>query len=349
MKKKRIVVKLGSSIIAPGGRIDKKFLKDISRQICRLMDNKVEVCLVSSGAIVAGMSNLGWGALPRKLSLLQASASVGQGDLINIYSSRFKKYGRLCGLILLTWDDFQRRERYINAKQTFNALFEQGVIPVVNENDTISTEEIRFGDNDELSAMVAGLIDADKLILLSDVEGFYFQGKLLDTVTSFSDGLFKEVKKKKLSFTRGGMDSKLKAVDKAVSCGIKAIIANGRNKDILLRMVLRKEKIGTLFVPKEKLPAKKRWIAYSRKAKGSLYVDRGAEKALLERLSSLLSQGIIKVEGDFLKNDTVTIFNDKNSILGWGLVSYESGFLKKNRGKKLSSEVIHRNHLVLRK
>jgi len=347
MKKKRVVVKIGSSVLASGRKIDEKFLGKIVRQVVKLVNSGVEVCLVSSGAILAGFSELKIEKIPSQVNKLQAIASVGQVILMDIYHRLFKKHKKFSAQVLLTWDDFQDRRRYINAKNTFSTLLTQGIIPIVNENDTVSIEEIKFGDNDRLSALVAGLIDADLLIILSDVEGFYFKGELLSEVRGVKPEFFEEVKKKSLSFTKGGMASKLEAVQLAVTFGIKAIITGGRREDILLDIVLKKKDRGTVFLPERGVSARKRWIAYSRKPKGELIIDKGAERALIEKGSSLLSQGIAEVRGNFLKKDTVQILNEQGKILGWGLVNYDSQELIANKGKRLNSEVVHRDNLVI--
>ena len=184
MKKKRVVVKIGSSVMTSSGKIDERFLQNIALQISNLHESKIEVCIVSSGAIVAGMHKLALNKVPNQINKLQAIASIGQTALMDIYNSLFRKYKKVCGQILLTWDDFQYRSRYINAKNTFLSLFKEGVIPIVNENDTVSIDEIKFGDNDKLSALVSGLIDAEMLILLSNVEGLLdYDGRLVDVIT----------------------------------------------------------------------------------------------------------------------------------------------------------------------
>jgi len=349
MKKKRIVVKIGSSVIASKEEVDKKFLGRIVHQVSKLREKNIDVCIVSSGAIIAGMSKMGLSRLPAHINKLQAIASIGQVALMDIYNSLFKKYKKICGQILLTRDDFHDRFRYNNARSTFLALFKEGVIPIVNENDTVSTDEIKFGDNDKLSSLVAGLIDAEMLLLLSDVEGFEDDRGVVGEIEELKDEHGKAVRKKKLAYTKGGMFSKLEAADIATTLGIRAVIANGRRKDVIKKIVIEKSNIGTHFLPRPRLAGKKRWIAFSRKPKGRIIVDSGAEKALVEKASSLLSRGIRAVEGDFVKGDTVYVVSEKKMILGRGLVNYGSDELKKNIGQRLPSEVIHRDHLVIKK
>ncbi len=348
MKEKRIVIKIGSSILASKRTgIDERFLDRVVSQVAKLSDSGINVCLVSSGAILAGLSILKQEKIPSKVSKLQAIASVGQAVLMNVYNNLFKKYKKISAQVLLTWDDFQDRKRYINAKNTLFTLLKEGVIPVVNENDTVSTEEIKFGDNDRLSALVAGLVDAEVLLILSDIEGFYFKGRLLKRAEGVSPDFFKEAKGKKFSFTKGGMFSKLEAAQLANTFGIKTIIANGKRQNLLIEAILERKELGTTFLPSSRVSARKRWIAYSRKPKGEIIIDKGAEKALIEKNSSLLSQGIKEVKGNFLKKDTVQILNEEGKILGWGLVNYDSQELALNKGKKLPLEVIHRDNLVI--
>ena len=351
MKKRRVVVKIGSSVMTSKGRIDERFLEDIVRQVSHLCRKNVDVCIVSSGAIVAGMSMLGLDKIPAKIERLQAIASIGQAALINIYNNHFKKYKKVCGQILLTWDDFQHRERYNNAKNTLLALFSDGVVPVVNENDTVSTEEIKFGDNDELSALVAGMIDAEMLLLLSDVEGLGdADGRIIQLILKLDETHCQAVRKKGKAHTRGGMLSKLKAADLAATVGIKTVITHGRKEDIITKLVLEGSGIGTHFQPRGRISGKKKWIAFSRKSKGCITVDKGAATALEERNSSLLSKGIKDVRGDFIKGDTVSIRSEEaNIVIGRGMVNYDSEYLKNNLGQKLPQEVIHRDHLVIEK
>lgn len=349
MKKKRVVVKIGSSILSAKGLLDEKFFDSIASQVSKLDKKNIEVCIVSSGAILAGISILGLSKVPQKINQLQAIASIGQGLLMNTYTRLFKKYKKLCAQVLLTWDDFQHRGRYLNAKHTLVALFERGVVPVVNENDTVSVDEIKFGDNDKLSALVAGLIDADVLLMLSDVEGFDYQGNIMAEITELEHRHLKAARKKHTLHTKGGMLSKLVAADLAATFGIKTVIANGRKKDIIKKIVLDNADVGTCFLPKRRLAGKKRWLAFSRKSKGALIVDKGAEKALVEKYSSLLSRGIKAIEGDFVRGDTVDIISENNIILGRGLVNYNSEYLRKNVSTKLPCEVIHRDHLVITK
>jgi glutamate 5-kinase len=351
MNKRRVVVKIGSSVMTKGGYIDEQLLKDTVRQVSGLCKKNIDVCIVSSGAIVAGMSMMGLSKMPSKINKLQAIASIGQAALMNIYNKHFKNYKKVCGQILLTWDDFQHRERYNNAKNTLLALFSDGVVPVVNENDTVSTEEIKFGDNDELSALVAGMIDAEMLLLLSDVEGLGdADGRIIQLIPKLDEGHCRAVRKKGKAHTRGGMLSKLKAADLAATVGVKTVITDGRQKDIIKKLVLEGSDIGTHFQPRGRISAKKKWIAFSRKSKGCITVDKGAATALEERNSSLLSKGIKEVSGDFVKGDTVSIRSEEaNIIIGRGMVNYDSEFLKKSLGQKLSQEVIHRDHLVIEK
>jgi len=304
-KVRRIVIKIGSSVIATYRmKPQKARLRSLVDQISKVRKRGIEVVLVSSGAIVLGMGELRSKLRPSELSELQACAAIGQGILMRTYSDFFKKNKIACAQVLLTWDDFDNRKRYNNARNTLNAILECGAVPVVNENDTISTEEIKFGDNDRLSALVAALINADLLLMLSDVEGLYNlkNGKKelfqeIKDITKEIEGIALDTTKKQIS--KGGMAAKLDAVNIATYANIPCIVANGETPDVLLR-VLQNERIGTFFMEKgEKSIARKHWISFGAKPKGKLVVDDGAKEALLSRGKSLLLPGVVSWEGHF--------------------------------------------------
>ena len=352
-KIKRIVVKVGSSILTSSKRgIDKNRLKNIVDQISKLTTSGIEVVLVSSGAIASGMSALKISSRPGKLPHLQAIAAIGQSLLMQAYNELFKKNSQICAQVLLTREDFSERQRYINARNTIYTLLEHKVIPIINENDTISTDEIKFGDNDCLSALTANLIAADLLILLSDVDGLY-RGKgsqrhvvsLVDKIDGKIKELATDTAKKNISV--GGMISKLEAAKIAADSGIPCLITNGKTKDILLKSLMGKE-IGTLFIPQStRLEAKKRWIAYSAKSQGKIVIDNGAKEALVKKGKSLLCPGIIGLEGTFRSGDIVIIIDSKGKMIAKGLSNYSKEELSKVKGKKISREVVHRNDLVI--
>lgn len=345
---KRVVVKLGSSQIADGTMQPKMAqLRALAEQIKELERRNIEVVLVSSGAIVLGMGELAEKKRPTHLSQLQARAAIGQTVLMHTYRELFKKVGLKCAQLLLTWDDFANRQRYLNARQTLNAILDQGVVPVINENDTISTEEIKFGDNDKLSALVASLIDADLLVILSDVEGLYDQNKKV----------FEEIKEitpqiqsvvggtKNVHVARGGMVTKIEAIEIATQAKIPCVITAGETENVLVRLV-DGERLGTLFVEKEKkILAHLHWIAFGSRPKGILYVDEGAQKALLNG-KSLLLPGVKRVEGTFKKDDVVFISDMSGKPFARGVINYSIGDLHTIEDKKGKQEVIHRDHLI---
>lgn len=327
-------------------------LRSLVEQIIAVRAKGVDVVLVSSGAIVLGMGELGQKYRPNDLASLQASSAVGQTVLMNKYNQLFKSYQARCAQVLLTWDDFDNRLRYNNARNTFKAMFEMGIVPVVNENDTISTEEIKFGDNDKLSALVASLIEADLLLILSDVEGLYDlnsgKKKVFDEIREITreiEGIAGGTTKKQMS--KGGMSAKLAAVKIASHAKIPCVIAHGESEDVLLR-VIRGERIGTLFVEKEeKLLARKHWISFGAKPKGELVVDDGAKKALLKGGNSLLLVGVQKWSGHFKKDDVVVVKGLDKHEIARGIINYSTADLNAAGEKKGRQEVVHVDDLVL--
>ncbi len=350
---KRIVIKLGSSQIADTSlKVRTSNLSSLTNQISAIQSKGIDVVLVSSGAIALGMGELGERVRPKDLAALQARAAIGQNALMRLYSDLFKKNKKNCAQILLTWDDFDDRARYVNARNTLDAILKKDAIPVINENDTISTEEIKFGDNDKLSALVAGLVHADLLIILSDVEGFYQeengQKKYFEEIKEIT----KEIEAlaggaKNANISRGGMAAKLQAIKIATHANIPCVIAHGEGDKVLLR-ILDQEKVGTLFVEKEdKLLARQHWIAFSAKPKGKLIVDDGAKEALLKGGKSLLLPGIVRFDGHFRVDDVVSICDQKNNEFARGIINYSVSDLHKIEDKKGKEEVVHRDNLVL--
>ncbi len=350
---KRIVVKVGSSVIATYAMKPRTaHLASLAKQIASLQRAGVEVVLVSSGAIVLGMGELGQKKRPTDLASLQALAAIGQAALMNKYIHLFSENKTKCAQVLLTWEDFNSRVRYNNARNTFQAILQRHVVPVVNENDTIATDEIKFGDNDKLSALVACLVQADLLLILSDVEGLF----------NFKDGkkeLFQEIREitgdiesvaggtDKKHMSRGGMTAKLQAIKMATHANIPCVIANGESEDVLLR-VLKGERIGTFFVEKEgKRLAKSHWISFGAQPKGVLTVDDGAREALLKGGRSLLLPGIVSWKGNFSADDVVVVFDKNDQEIARGLVNYSAADLAKIEEKKGKPEVIHCDNLVL--
>ena len=350
---KRVVVKVGSSVIATYKMKPKAAqLRCLAEQICSLNKKGVEVVLVSSGAIVLGMGELNQKKRPSDLASVQVLAAIGQTVLMRKYNDFFKKNGSKCAQVLLTWDDFDDRRRFNNARNTLKAMLGMGIIPIVNENDTVSTDEIKFGDNDRLSALVASLVQADLLVMLSDVEGLY-------NLNSKENKIFKEIKEitseiesiasgtGKKHISKGGMITKLDAIKIATQANIPCIIANGETQNVLLR-ILNGENIGTFFLEKkEKLLARKHWISFGVTPKGVLIVDDGAKDALLKGGRSLLLPGIMSWEGHFKKNDVVVIQDKLKNEIARGIISYSTTDLQSIKDKKGKLEAVHRDNLVL--
>jgi len=351
-KIKRVVIKVGSSLIATHQMIPSvDRLKGLVKEISWLLDNGYEAVLVSSGAIVLGMGELKKRTRSSDLARIQATAAVGQTKLMNMYNEYFGGCQKLCAQMLLTWDDFDNRTRFNNASNTFKALLSMGIVPVVNENDTISTDEIKFGDNDRLAAMVASMTKADLLIILSDVEGLYdlndSQKRIFDEIKEISkeiEGMAGSSANKQIS--KGGMSAKLEAIKVASKANIPCIIASGRTENVIQRVVSG-ERVGTFFVEhEEKLLAKKHWISFGAKPKGSLIIDDGAKEALLKGGKSLLLPGVKEVTGHFKKEDVVVIKDRQDIEIARGIVNYSSTELDKIEDKKGRPEVIHVDDLV---
>ncbi len=352
-KIKRIVIKVGSSVIATYAMKPKvAHLRSLVKQICTVQRQGIEVILVSSGAIVLGMGELNQRKRPSDLASLQALAAIGQTVLMRTYSDLFKKNKSGCAQVLLTWEDFDNRERFNNANNTFGAIIERGIVPVVNENDTIATDEIKFGDNDRLSSLVASLVHADLLLILSDVEGLYdlrtSDKKLFDEIkeiTAEIEGVASGSTNKNIS--KGGMSAKLNAIKIATHANVPCVIAHGETENVLLR-ILKGDRIGTFFMEREeKLIAKKHWISFGSKPKGSIVIDDGAREALLKGGKSLLLPGVVSWDGHFKADSVVVIYDKKSQEIGRGLINYSTADLYKIEDKKGKQEVIHCDNLVL--
>lgn len=349
-KYKRIVVKVGSSILYPGTKgINSSAFENISNQITQLRGKGKEIVVVSSGAIALGMHRLGLQERPKDLSYLQAIASIGQNELMDTYSDSLRKQGFLAGQILLTWEDVSDRRRYLNARHTVLTLLKLGVVPVINENDTVSVDEIKFGDNDRLSALVASLISADLLIILSDVEGLLDKDKktvirVVDKITPQIKDLACPTQKKTCV---GGMVTKLEAAKVCVNSGIPCVIANGHKKDTILKVVDNPLNAGTLFVPdKSFLKAKKQWLAFGSKPKGRIIIDEGAKQALLNK-KSLLCVGVTDLEGHFESGDIVSVNGQDNVEFARCKANISSKQLEKIKGTKYPKEAAHCDNIVV--
>jgi glutamate 5-kinase len=362
---KRVVVKVGSNVLTEDHGLNLKAIRSITRQICKLRDECVEVILVSSGAMASGVKKMGLGKRPDEIPKRQAVAAVGQTGLMNAYEKAFERYQNKVAQILLTHEDLSNRRRYLNARNTLNTLLAWDVVPIINENDTVSVEEIKLGDNDNLAAMITLMMGADALINLTDIDGLhtkdprrYSDASLISTVSSISKATEKFAGNIPGALGTGGMLSKIKAAKKVTSAGVPMVIANGLKPNILTKLIAG-NKQGTYFVPRaQRLAGRKCWIAFSLKPQGSITIDDGAAAAILKKGKSLLPSGIVSVDDDFGVGAPVEFKNLNNVILGAGLVNYsaveirqikglKSNQIKDILGHKSYDEVIHRDNLAL--
>jgi glutamate 5-kinase len=359
----RIVVKVGSSSLTTAeGGIDPARVRALVETLAKVRARGAEVVLVSSGAIAAGLAPLGLVRRPRDLATQQAAASVGQGLLVHRYTEEFARHGQTVGQVLLTVDDVTRRSHYRNAYRTFAKLLEMGALPIVNENDTVATSEIRFGDNDRLAALVAHLVHADLLLLLSDVEGLYDGHpsepgtSLLSEVSSDDDLEGVTIGKAGAAgIGTGGMQTKVEAARIATGAGIPVVLTSAPR----VSQALAGEQVGTMFHPTgRRRPTRLLWLAHATEPKGSLVLDDGAVHALVERRASLLPAGITGVTGSFVGGDPVDLVDRHGTAVARGLVNYDSDELPglvgrstrdlaKELGSSYEREVVHRDDLVL--
>lgn len=343
---KKIVVKIGSSIIAPGGKLDIALIGRIVKDIVSAQEEDIRIVLVSSGAIACGLNKLKFKKRPNDIQALMAISSVGQIILMDVFNTKFKKYNKSCAQILLTSEDFNDRESFINIRKTIDKLISMGAFPIINENDAVSHEEIGIGDNDYLSALVANLIGADQLLILSDVEGLLDESRVVKKVSKIDSTIKALIKSQNRMHTKGGMETKLEAATTANLSGIKVRIACGRKKNVITRIV-KGEDIGTLFLAAKQIEkSRKRWINFSKPIKGSIVIDDGARDALLCKGKSLLNVGIISVNGSFNRGDTVAVFDHTQMLLGSGLINYPSDVFEQKKKVRLEKEVIHRDNFV---
>lgn len=365
-KSKRWVVKIGSSLVTNDGRgLDGAAIKGWVEQIAGLRRHGTELVLVSSGAVAEGMSRLGWGQRPHALHELQAAAAVGQMGLVQAYESHFQQFGLHTAQILLTHDDLANRQRYLNARSTLRTLLKLGVVPVVNENDTVATEEIRLGDNDTLAALVANLVEADLLVLLTDQAGVYDRdprlhadARLIPAARAGDPALEQMAGRGAGRLGSGGMYTKIRAAARAARSGTATIVASGQEAEVLKRL-MRGEEIGTLLSPSaEPLAARKQWLASPLQVRGRLMLDEGAVRVLRESGRSLLPVGVTAVEGDFARGEVVVCLGPDGREVARGLINYGAGETRKimrhpsDRIEELlgyvdEPELIHRDNLVL--
>ena len=358
-----LVVKVGTRVITqPNNALDLKVIEHLVESIAVLRQRGLNVALVSSGAIGAGLGRLGLKQKPKAMPLLQAIAAVGQNQLMHHYKLAFRRRGIIIGQVLLTGDDVV--ERYLNVRSTFRALFDYGVVPIVNENDSVATEEIRVGDNDSLSAQVANIIEADLLVILSDIEGLYSDdprkngaARLMPVVTEVTDEIEEWAGQPGSDVGIGGMETKIAAAKMLTRVGEMMIIAHGKRHRLV--DILDGQELGTLFLPSgDRLTSRKRRIAFAQEKKGTLVVDRGAVEAITSRGKSLLPSGVIDVHGEFRQGDMVGVEDDEQAEFARGLVNYAWDDVWRIRGKKSNEierllghryyeEVIHRDNLVV--
>lgn len=363
---RRVVVKLGSNVITAKNSLNLEVIESISKQICTLMDKGIEVILVSSGAMAAGLRKMEMKRRPEEIPKRQAISAIGQSGVMNAYEKSFTRCDKKVAQILLTAEDLNNRKRYLNARNTLNTLIDWQVVPIINENDTIMVEEIKLGDNDNLAAMITLLMDADFLFILTDIDGLYDkdprlhpEAELIPRVTDFKKEIEEFASEIPGTLGTGGMLSKIQAARKVTSAGIPMIVARGDKSNILLHLFAG-ENYGTYFVPKkEKMASRKCWIAHTLAPKGSIVIDDGAVHAVRQNGKSLLPIGVISVQGDFEEGAAVSFKTSANQIIGVGLVNYRSFDIDLIKGLKtyqieacLGSrhydEIIHRDNLVLK-
>ncbi len=365
-KAHRWVIKIGSALLTKDGKgLDYHAIADWSAQIATLREQGREIVLVSSGSVAEGMSRMGWTSRPKDLAKLQAAAAIGQTGLIEAYESQFKQYNIQAAQILLTHDDVSNRKRYLNARNTLRTLLELETLPIINENDTVALEEMRLGDNDTLAALVANLIEADLLVILTDQQGLFDKdprqhddARLIAEDLASNPALPGYAGSVATALGSGGMATKITAAQRAASSGCATIIASGRENNVLQRLS-EGENIGTLLLPdKTQLAARKQWIAGQVQANGVLFLDEGACLSIQEKGSSLLAIGVESSEGNFKRGDVVDCKNPQGETIARGLINYSSEDVNKLHGVPGSqmsevlgyqgeAELVHRDNLVL--
>ena len=366
-KRRRIVIKVGSAVLAPSEKgLDEARIERLAAEVSGLLAQGREVLIVSSGAIAAGLTKLN---LTKKkgmpLSLKQAAAAIGQSGLMRMYEKTFSAHGRKVAQVLLTREDLSNRTRFLNARNTLHTLLEYGVVPIINENDTVSVDEIKFGDNDNLSAMVVHLVDADLLVILSDIDGLYTadpklnpSAELVPVVEKITADVDRAAGDAQTLVGTGGMRSKIMTARKVGAFGAPMVIVNGKKAGMIEALFAGGE-VGTLFLPRpEKQDSRKHWIAYTVNAAGKVVVDDGGREALVNKGRSLLPGGVLKIEGTFKVGECVTCVDRAGRAFARGLVKYSSADLERIKGLKTAQiasvlgrkdydEVIHRDDLVI--
>lgn len=364
---KKILVKVGSAVLTGSDGLDLKIIDSLVQEMCDLTRRGYSFVLVTSGAIASGKQRLNIAGKLKSIPEKQAAAAVGQGRLMRVYSKSFEKNNFYVAQILLTLSDLTDRQRYLNIRNTLSTLLEWGVTPIINENDSVAVDEIKFGDNDNLAAMIANIVEADVFINLTSTAGLYDcnpaeskKARLIPLVSEINDEIEAAATAETSDVGTGGMKSKIMAAKKVTAIGIPCIIAPGKRKQILTDIMAGKE-VGTLFLPSaDRLNSKKYWIAFTLRSRGRLIIDDGAKKALLDKGRSLLPSGIIAVEGDFTVGDPVSCVDREGGSIAKGLVNFSSDEIRKIMGLKTTriaqvighkdyDEVIHRDNLAITK
>jgi len=357
---RRVVVKVGTNVLTDSsGRLDPRVIASLCRQVSRLIESGRQMVVVSSGAVGAGVGLLRLPGRPKDLAMLQASAAVGQGMLMKIFERNFARHGRHAAQILVTRSDFEDRRRYVNIRRTLDALHRVGAVPIINENDTVAVDELRFGDNDLIAALTANLVQADLLALLSSVDGLIREGQVVDFVQAVGEEAFGLVQKSRSALGVGGMQAKLQAIYLATQAGVDAVLANGRKRSVLDRVILAGERMGTVFAgSRNRMAARRGWIAMAVRPAGQLVVDAGAARALVSGGKSLLPSGLTDVIGHFERDAVVAVADADGRELARGQVNYSSQEIARIKGRKSNEiaailgekpadEVIHRNNLIV--
>ncbi|HUH67055.1 MAG TPA: glutamate 5-kinase [Syntrophales bacterium] len=362
---KRVLIKIGSAVLTGENGLDLQIIEQLVDEMAQLRKSGYQIVIVTSGAIASGKHRMGITGKLKSMPQKQAAAAIGQSRLMRVYSNAFGKYGIFVAQILLTMSDLTDRKRYLNVRNTLSTLIDWEVVPIINENDSVAIDEIKFGDNDSLAAMMTNIMDAQLLINLTSTEGLYdrnptgsVKAKLISLVEEFTPEVESAATDDTSPIGLGGMKSKVIAARTVTSSGVPCVIAPGKKKGVLHEIFAGKE-IGTLFLPaSDRLKSRKHWIAFTLKSRGKLYLDDGARDALLKEGKSLLPSGVSGVEGEFSVGDPVTCVDAKGELLAKGLVNYGSSEIRKIMGLKTAKieqvlgykdydEIIHRDNLVV--
>jgi len=364
-KAKRVVLKLGSAVLTAAEGLNQPLIQRLVGEIAQLRREERQFIIVSSGAVAAGMRKLGMAERPSGMPQQQAVAAAGQSILMYTYEEAFAAHGLKVAQILLTHEDLESRKRFLNARNTLGNLVEWGVVPIINENDTVATDELKFGDNDNLAALICNLVDADLLLILTDIDGLYDrdprqdpEARLIHAIDTNDPILQKAPGRRAGTLGRGGMVTKMQAVKKAAAAGIPSLIANGLTPGIL-DAAFSAQDVGTLFVPQaQKLKSRQYWLAYNVTPKGAILVDTGARQALVRHKKSLLPAGIVEVFGGFRKGAPVHLVDPEGRPFAMGLTNYSARDINRIKGRQSQEiaqalghkdydEVIHRDNLVI--